>query len=99
MRRWCWNGCAAAPTHKATLRLKGREPRVSFHCDDHVPGSDRPADATWPMCYEVELLPEPEQTIRLADTSGMLHRLASAEVAAHGRYLCMVDDKRTEVIA
>jgi len=51
------------------------------------------------MCYEVELLPEPEQTIRLADTSGMLHRLASAEVAAHGRYLCMVDDKRTEVIA
>lgn len=41
----------------------------------------------------------PEQTLPLSETAGMLHRLAAAEIAMHGRYLCMVDGVRTEVVA
>lgn len=40
----------------------------------------------------------PEQTIKLADTTGMLHRLAEFEISHHGEYFCMVDGKRTRII-
>ena len=41
----------------------------------------------------------PEQTLRLAETSNMLRRIAAVEIAHKGEYLCMVDGKRTRVIA
>lgn len=41
----------------------------------------------------------PEQTIKLADTTGMLRRIAEAEIRAHGAYFCMLDGKRTKVVA
>jgi len=40
----------------------------------------------------------PEQTIKLADTANMLHRLAEIEIRYHGEYFCMVDGKRTRII-
>lgn len=41
----------------------------------------------------------PEQTIRLSETKNMLRRLAEAEIRVHGVYYCMVDGKRTKVVA
>ena len=41
---------------------------------------------------------KPEQVMQLSDTRGMLRVLATAEIRQHGRYLCMVGGKRTEVV-
>ena len=40
-----------------------------------------------------------EQTIRLADTAGMLRIIASAKIKQDGVYYAMVDGKRTRIIA
>ena len=41
---------------------------------------------------------KPKQTITLSEVRGMLRRLAEAEIKQHGRYLCLVDGKRTEIV-
>ena len=41
---------------------------------------------------------KPEQVLRLADTGGMLRRIAEAMVKAHGVYYCTVDGKRTKIV-
>lgn len=40
----------------------------------------------------------PEQIIPLSQTTGMLRRLAAAELRHRGSYFCMVDGKRTEIV-
>jgi len=41
---------------------------------------------------------QPEQTLRLSETTNMLRRIASAEIAEHGAYYCVVDGKRTKIV-
>lgn len=40
----------------------------------------------------------PEHVMALSETQGMMHRLASAEIAAKGFYTCMYDGRKTLVL-
>ena len=42
---------------------------------------------------------KPEQTIRLSETTNMLRRIAAAMIQKDGAYYCVVDGKRTKVVA
>lgn len=44
------------------------------------------------------IVPEPEQTIRLSETSGIMRRLAEAFLRSEERYLCVLNGVRTTVV-
>ena len=41
----------------------------------------------------------PEQILTLSQTSNLLRRFAAAHIAQDGAYYCVVDGKRTKVVA